>query len=420
MRTLCLLFASFLFAAPALAYDVEFCFEIQTNFTDINGGDFWTTNDNRSAHGVRVQIIELNDPGTADNVTVFDGFAEPDGCHTETLDWVEEYGVRARSEAEVNGIDVIVYKEDVWSPETYAWSFYGTSSPFVPSANETITLEISATTASAQLAVGSWFMWRNTLGLDFTDSQDDLVYFDEDCCKINSSGEIFAPSFRKFIIAHETGHAVAYRRDDHASVDKSYNANEDSCDGDGKDQDKHGQTTKEYQSAAASEGMADFMSAWAWNQKTDATCEYERHYQSDWDLDNDLDGPATGVVSCEAKPVPETETLAFNTNPDWLEHLVNAADSAGCAGTLDNRGTQFDWLRYFWDMLTDEGLEPEEILDIWDAADPHTWNSTDLGSAGNDPIARIEAAADVVPAACSGLTCFGDEHDNQKMNGQDH
>lgn len=130
------------------------------------------------------------------------------------------------------------------------------------------------------------------------------------------------------------------------------------CDGDPGDTVGHSQLSKEYQSAAATEGFADFYSAWLWNRKTESDCVYDRHYDSDFDLDGNLDNQFTNRwVNCEGDPflydtVPGA--APFNMNRDWMESVMN--NTTVCNGISTNRSTQYDWLRYWWDMLTDEGI----------------------------------------------------------------
>ena len=78
-----------------------------------------------------------------------------------------------------------------------------------------------------------------------------------------------------------------------------------------------------------------------------------------------------------------------------------------------------DGLRYRRDMLTDESLSRTDLLDIYDAANPDSWDKDDNGpgshgstGTADDVIVRWEGAADTVG--------FGAAHDDQKNKGQDH
>lgn len=77
-----------------------------------------------------------------------------------------------------------------------------------------------------------------------------------------------------------------------------------------------------------------------------------------------------------------------------------------------NRSTEYDWMRYLWEMVTVQGLAIDDIWDIWVEADPATWSANDGGSAGDFPIERWEDAAD--------LLGFSTEHDNAEDHGLTH
>ena len=216
-----------------------------------------------------------------------------------------------------------------------------------------------------------------------------------------------SPCQRTVVIAHEIGHFVGYQNDETTGASFSYWAAEDGCDGDGKPQGKHGNVIKEYQSAAVVEGFADFFAAWLWNRKTEYDCDFERSYASDFDLNGSDD---SDVYSCEGKPV---STLpGWVSSHDWLEDAI-VQGAGSCSGTLSNRGTQYDWLRFFWDMLTDESVPPADIAGLYDEMDPKTFDatgSTPLGS--DDPVQRLTTA-------CAAMS-LSSECAAQDYNGQDH
>ena len=63
------------------------------------------------------------------------------------------------------------------------------------------------------------------------------------------------------------------------------------------------------------------------------------------------------------------------------------------AGTNPNRGVELDWLRMFWDLRTDGGVAADDIFEIMDKANPHTWNANGTGTGGSYPSARMSDAA---------------------------
>ena len=62
-------------------------------------------------------------------------------------------------------------------------------------------------------------------------------------------------------------------------------------------------------------------------------------------------------------------------------------------GTLTNRGTEWDWLRFWWDLTTDQDVYCTDCMDIWNTANPDTWNASGDGSGSNYPATRLRNAA---------------------------
>jgi hypothetical protein len=61
-------------------------------------------------------------------------------------------------------------------------------------------------------------------------------------------------------------------------------------------------------------------------------------------------------------------------------------------------GLQFDpdrsgRLCIYWDLATTEGLAWSEIVNVMDAAIPHSWNAVSLGADPDDPPLRVQMAA---------------------------
>ena len=395
---------------------IEFCVEYATSYSDL-GGAYWTSNANREARGIHLMI----DPFTGSCVTDYDDFVGEDGCVDVVLDSNCTYQVLAQRTAQVNGVDVTVFDDPI-NRTLFTDVLHGAfPSPYRPEDSDgSEVYVIPATTAHAQLAVGSHMMWANNMGLG---SGLPLEYFDDDCCFAN--GEIHASTWSKTIIGHETGHGIGFRRDLEQGPQFLYDAFEDGCDGDDVDTDKHALLSKEWQSGSAVEGFADTISAWMWNDPATPDCTYDRHYNSDFDLDGTNDN-VNGQSSCEGIPVAGLET--YVTARDWLHDVINAddddVDGIQCEGLSTHRSTQYDWLRYGWDMLHDESVPVEHFVDIYDAANPRSWDPDDnaMTSFGNiavddDVIVRWAAAAAGHSVDADGYLA---EHINQQTNGQDH
>jgi hypothetical protein len=195
---------------------------------------------------------------------------------------------------------------------------------------------------------------------------------------------------------------------------KDYSVLEDGCHGDGTlpwavDPNKHGQLTKEYHSTAACEGIADFYAAITWNSHgLGAPCEYSRGYLLDWNIDGTTDVAGNDPHACFGDPFADNPNLV--TDGDWLEDVIAAGY---CTGPLANRSSQYDWLRFAWDMVTVQGVPMSDFWNIWDEADPWDWNEADVGAAADMPNARMEAAAATAPD-------YSTEYSDAAAHGLDH
>jgi hypothetical protein len=393
--------------AGATTYDVRFCAYVEIDYIDLPRGDRWTDDSDRPARGFRMDV--WND---STNEYVWPssgtGYAIDDdplaGCTPLLeLDDAHVYDVTVYSQAEVDGNYAYAYDD----PSTKNLAVELVENDFQPTADATE--DIGPIDGASEdrwnhLALAAFALYMHDGEL--TGKHFEL--YEDDCCFADSETKVHVAGLnRKFMVAHELGHLVSAKRDDDGSgLNQSYAADEDGCDGGG---GSHGQLTKEYQSASAVEGIADFYAAMTWNIVSEsADCEYQRQYGLDWNLDGTPDVNAITGHDCVGDP--------FSGSPDpvgskdWLEDLVDAddddEDEVQCEGTLDNRSTQYDWLRYYWSMVTLQDVPITDLWEIWDDADPHDWNSTDSGSSSDDPHIRIDTSAHA--------NGYETEHDNEK------
>ncbi len=296
------------------------------------------------------------------------------------------------------------------------------------------------------------------------------TYTGAGCCGSHYNGDrpaVIVLTNKKFIIAHELGHVVVMKRmferthtDYTAPLKQSpggticmgaykgtYDpANPDDYKSDMDDSDltdtvdNRGKAliTMEYQSGAAREGWAHFYSAWLWNRRTETDCFYNMHGVHDFDLDGDIDNNYVdtgkdyndhdwdGAINCEGidvptdtsdpdhVPVPRGDDVeSYATPKDWLEDMYT--EGACSVSDLSNRGTQYDWQRYFWDMLTDyTTVDPEDLADVYVDMCPTNWAQNDDAVDHNDetPVKRLQLST-----TYHGLST---QHTAEKGNGQDH
>lgn len=231
-----------------------------------------------------------------------------------------------------------------------------------------------------------------------------------------------AASTFKFLIAHEVGHVVTHLRMGDGSNEQTDNtAPLDGCSGDHDDVAGHplldpgngnrGELTKEYASTAAYEGWADFVAAWAWNDRTQSDCQFDLWTLHDFDLDGDMDNifvnrpQLRGVLDCSGSPEwvqakPTDPTASYVGSLNWLQDLEDAADPAGCsvaAGAEENRTTVYDWMKLFWD-LTAVGhgdIDIETLTDLHIDMCPRGWAENDAILHPDEwPIERLKISAD--------------------------
>lgn len=341
-----------------------------------------TTDTTYAARGARIKVIR-----NSDSYVVYDGFTLDSGASAGctvaglNLDSTETYNVKVKSYASVGGNTLYVYDDDT-TPAVYS---HGPST-YSPPGNGTLTITTSvAEQWNISLAVG-YAMFRFTGGL----TGQTYVFYNEagpnggteydrtnDVVFISSGG-----TDNKYMIDHEFGHMIAARANDGGAPNKSYGATLDNCYTD--NTESHEAASKEYQSAAVWEGIAHYYAVIAFNNVSTSDCSWVYYKDTNWNLDGDATDsqePAELDVSCENYPTNAP-------TPDFLGNY--------CTGTLTNRGTEYDWLRFFWDMHTDMAISYDTMLDIWDEADPDTWNATGDSSGADYPATRLRDAANTL------------------------
>ena len=282
---------------------------------------------------------------------------------------------------------------------------------------------------------------------------------------------MYGSATHKFLMAHELGHAIANRiegtdvgRDTNCGGwDRQPDPPENNCRAEVGSGAPKTMFSMEYQAMAAREGWADFIAAWLWNNPSQSDCTHGRWgTASDFDLDDDDATPsgfppdiddadnnfsgAIGWVNCEGIPITSATCAdwgatctsgghvpleSYVTARDWVEDLTAASDPMGCtAASLTNRGSTGDWMRFFWDLRTDENVSMAALADLWDNMDMSTVDSDDnndlygvldcgITGTSDDVTVRLTAAAAATTCGGTPTDCV-DEVNAQKNNGQDH
>lgn len=404
-----------LLALTALAdpIEVRLCAMVDVEYADARAGDRWTDpSADRPGLGFRFEVRERGG-GRVFPSADQEPFAEIEGPHAGCtpplqLDTDKTYDAKVISEAKVrsNRIRSILTPagNEVAEAAITGWS---------PKKNGSVrTARLPGEDPRwNHLAAVTYALVLQDVGI--RDGKMMLLNAPGACCSANRRMVRIGDTDRKFVVTHELGHWVAANSKAGSGGQKSPDAPLDNC---GTSRAPKSQLTKEYQSQAAVEAIADFYSALTWNTSEHLDdCEYQRHYPLDFDLDGRFDYSRDEPHPCHGDPWdgdPDPD------DKDWLEDMVRNQPSRRrafqrhCHGTLQNRSSQYDWLRYFWAMRTVEDVPVEGIYRIFELARPSTWNATDDGPAQDMPIVRWEQAAEQAG--------YGAEHRRQKDHGLDH
>ncbi|WP_444995954.1 hypothetical protein [Aliikangiella sp. IMCC44359] len=156
---------------------------------------------------------------------------------------------------------------------------------------------------------------------------------------------------KKFVIVHELGHMLTYFNKGSRWVnDCGFSST--SCPA---SRGGHSMASKEYSSCAASEGFAHFYAAVAFNDTSQDNCSF--HYYK-----NEFGNDSSPIVNCEA-----------GNGQFVTRYLENE-----CVGSQNGYSTELDYLRAYWDVLTDGTGNPSftSIINWGSRANWGTSNAT--------------------------------------------
>jgi hypothetical protein len=363
---------------------VKICIEQYSAFTDSGvGEDYWQSSSSfaRASRGAWVGIWREGtaNPIWADALGDGRGAGDPGSGCTEELSLPDpagtyDYSFQIFTMGNVQG-NVVNSAYD--GGGILDWSF---TRSLTGSGTHVVTFDPTYDTGRTfdVYMVGAYCQYRHPGGVSgetypyrlMQSSSDSWVYRGSDTIMI---GEDVAD--KKFIIAHETGHLVGdYGTGNNdwktvQSMCECYNST--SCptpDGQG----SHLMISKERSRCAVAEGFAHFYSAavFNWHGIGHFDCSYH-YYKS-------IGGDDTPIVDCDEANGP------FDVQ--YME--------SNCASPWSGMGTELDWMRTFWDMLSanpaipgDPTLEVDDILAWFDSAE--YWHNYDAYK-------NLDAAADLI------------------------
>jgi hypothetical protein len=326
--------------AEATTYYVKFCFILDLDYEDWTDGDYWTEGYNVHAKGIRARVTR-----NPDNFEMFAGYTTNTGTAcTPQLPLSPDYTYRVLLKSYARDANYnVVHVYTGWQGTTHHQQTVDTA--YHPTANATeyyLYEIINAEHETNVLAAASYAVAKNPAGIS---NRDDFVFHNhtEDDEHVgahtHSDGIVVLDPYaknRKTGTTHELGHVVGYMRNGNQLGFGNYS---DVGGGQCTSTDEgHEAYSREWQTAAAVEGIAHFYAALTWNDDTDDDCEYR----------------GSDCVHDGYLPI------------DWLSH---------CPTPRDNRGNEWDWLRFWWDLHTLEGVSVTDIFDIWNGANPEDWTA---------------------------------------------
>ncbi len=399
MSRLTTLVIALLLPTAASAVPVRLCFEHNIDYSDADtnvGDDFWTNNNDVDALGVWVKVVNGNGGDTVHNTWVSRSGSYPGCTPVLSLSPTHSHTITVESRARgVNNNIIEVYQTwDEFIPPLmtkYTFSLTPLNYPWTL----TYTRDTPNTEDWWLLAAAVYANKRRAGGVSnythrfFSDSgPTGSAQLCDDVIDGEDRGACLADivADNKYIIVHEMGHLIWRANNSEDPAQTSYGASSasdgSSCN-DGSP--NHNQNSFEYQSAAAYEGFAHYYAAAVWNDHTENDCRFRHYVDVDWHNDGTAppeqfyDFPNDWSIDCEGGQHDGGET-------------VGAGDYFGgqCAqGTTDNRGTPGDWMHFFWDLTSKEGINTGTIGHIILDADSDTWNSTDSGPTTGAPSSRM-------------------------------
>lgn len=303
-----------------------------------------------------------------------------------------------------------VYDDDV-TPVPYGFGIFG----HVPTSSGTVNLTSPVNSGWNVAVAATQAMARRNAGL----SSQEVIFYTTACGtwgggastggSCTHMGAAYVEPIggggpgcgQKYAVAHEMGHLIARLKNGGNGAAKEDDANLDGC-LPGEGNAGHRMTTKEYQGQAANEGIAHYYAAVAFNNTTDVVCRFEYYKGVDLNGDgNQADEDRT--LTCEGGSFwYKSGAVVFPyIDGDWMvrDYVEESCEERAPGGTLGNRATELDWLRFFWDLDHDQGVTTTKIFDIWDTSNPESWLETGSGSSytcgSTDwPAGRLQCAAD--------------------------
>jgi len=415
-----------LLTTHALAFDqAKVCFRHDVDYTDQStqlNDDYLNVDGPTPAWGARAKVI-CTDCGSSD-VLVWDGYLsdnQAEACKTLPLttgtpaagevSTQHTYRLKLVTEHEVNGHHIVVEKEvgSAWVKGVATKNNVTFPAPTLLEPVPVVTMKAGVHDGFNVAQVAAWVFrqYGNEIPVDSSHSYRlRLPAYVYGATSQTIDGIVYlgpaADRDKRFVIAHELGHAIHWRPADDAAPSGAaglswwnYTAAEGGC--------GHGQTSahfwesREYHSAAYVEGFANFIAALAFNDPDDN--EAEVYYNSSFGIDWNYDGGVGSLADVadkihSTKDDPSNPWYASYTNWDHLATGISLNN--GCTASHANAATEYDYTRMFWDLYQRSTVDLGDLLDVQYYATPTGWPDESVTTDPTNiyhPVQRLRQAA---------------------------
>lgn len=357
-------------ALPAEAYVHSFCASTRVTTTDSDIGEDIHDLVGATTHPSRYAQMRVTRNGA---VVVNTTYANAGGCLTFSSPYTSGFKLEMWSKARIPASDdpshfntLNVHHGNGTLAYWYWFINPGTSgAPRFVATNQT--------RRSNLFAISSWILTRWSDGLNFktiTVEDSACPTIPDNSCNSGSTVHIHPNgNQKKFLIGHEMGHALVHRWINY-HPNASYTQNNGGAHCTTPVGMHHAMHSREFQSAALTEGFAQFYSTVAWNYES-ATTGWFHYYKSNY-----KNGSVTAV------------DVEFGGIGGELRYLETQ-----CTDSPDGRGVELDWLRALWDYRTNPGTKPSRyqiLRQLKNAVTGGDWGNLGAGDAFSAAVADYD------------------------------
>lgn len=306
---------------PTLSYNM--CFRWPVTLVDADFGEDYGTNPTSPwiARGGRVSIVRAGQ-------TLFDGYLDATGCTgTFAATGTTDFTVFGYSRARVADNDLIIRDDQGNTRSFVIWD----ADPGFNQQPVFVFPEVEA--VSTLLAVSAYTLQKFHSGMTgkTIPVENRCRPIPNGCCNCSSDGSLWVTSDdRKFLIAHEMGHRLLGLFMGNFNNDVSFDLIPGMMTGTCDATSSHSMWSMEFESGAAMEGWAHFISVATFNSRAGDNPGAMMRYWSGDGVDVDVEQGPTGGAS---------------------NYFDSVCPSVQSATTLS---VQLDWLRHWWDYYTND------------------------------------------------------------------